>query len=263
MLPTRFPSCVLVVIAAPTEVDAITRGLCGVRKAQECLSGAQMPLWTPIQVSSRFWVVRSGVSKANASGATAAALASRLGPWDAVLSMGIGGTLRSNISIGDVVVTPFDVFADEGVGASGSDKFLPLAKLGFGILQGSDAVPASPPVVAWLASVLDPQRNVTLPRWGFHTAGGATVSTCSGSDHLANVISSRSGAAVESMEGACVLLAAHHAGIAAGQVRVISNTTGDRESQRWDLRSALSTLESVASAIAADVNIDDELHQGR
>jgi futalosine hydrolase len=47
------------------------------------------------------------------------------------------------------------------------------------------------------------------------------------------------------MEGAAVALAARRAGVRYGEVRVISNTTGDRDRQRWAIGAALAVLSDL------------------
>ena len=53
-------------------------------------------------------------------------------------------------------------------------------------------------------------------------------------------------------EGAGLLHAARRLGVPAIELRVISNTTGDRDRQQWDLPAALEALRtSVPAALAA------------
>ncbi len=250
MAHSRFPTSTLCIVAATAEAEAVVSGLKGHsgKTGHAGSAGAtditvtELPVWTPIQVVQGFWVLRTGVSKANAAGATAAALAGREGTWDLVLSLGIAGTLSPSVRVGDVVLAQWDAFGDEGVGIGAG--LLPLAQMGFGVLGGTDSVQADAAATQWVHS--------RLKTGGFavHLGGCATVSTCSGTDQLAAGVAQRTGAIAESMEGAAVLLAAHHAGIAAGQVRIISNTCGERDRQVWDLRGALATLQRVTAAIA-------------
>ena len=77
----------------------------------------------------------------------------------------------------------------------------------------------------------------------------ATVATCSGTDAAANEIRNRTGCAAEAMEGAAVVHAAQRLNIPAIEVRAISNTTGNRHEQRWDLPKALQVLQEGISSI--------------
>jgi nucleoside phosphorylase len=51
------------------------------------------------------------------------------------------------------------------------------------------------------------------------------------------------------MEGAAVGLVCHRLRVPFAEVRVVSNTTGHRERQQWDIKGAVSKLELVASAL--------------
>lgn len=178
----------------------------------------------------RFVVVRSGVGKAAAAGATARWY--RPDHHAGVLSLGLGGSLpNSALRIGDVVLADPSFMADEGVGTP--DGFLDLAAIGF----AEDAPLLRP----------DPASRAALERLVDQTGGVATVSTCSGTDARAFEISGRTGALAEAMEGAAVGLAARriHPEARFAEIRVISNRTGDRENQGWDLRGALERLRAV------------------
>ncbi|MHC4990418.1 MAG: phosphorylase family protein, partial [Planctomycetota bacterium] len=81
----------------------------------------------------------------------------------------------------------------------------------------------------------------------FETIGPiATVATCSGTDEAAHEVTRRTGALAEAMEGAAVVHAARRLRTPAIELRVVSNTTGDRERQQWDLAAALRELTTVS-----------------
>ena len=62
----------------------------------------------------------------------------------------------------------------------------------------------------------------------------------------------RTKAVAEAMEGAAVVHAARRLGVPAIELRVISNTTGDRDNQKWDLAGALAALgRSLGEALGA------------
>ena len=105
-------------------------------------------------------------------------------------------------------------------------------------------VPADPGLLAMLRPIADRVGPI------------ATVSTCAGTDVIAQNISRRTGAVAEAMEGAAVGFTALCVSASAGrrvipfvEARVISNTTGDRDRQRWDLRGALDGLSALAGGI--------------
>ena len=78
----------------------------------------------------------------------------------------------------------------------------------------------------------------------------ATVATCSGTDEAADAIARRTGALAEAMEGAAVVHAARRLRVPALEVRAISNTTGDRDRQVWDLAGGLAALGAAVRELA-------------
>tara|TARA_R110002072_G_scaffold42064_9_gene117841 strand:+ start:136895 stop:137599 length:705 start_codon:yes stop_codon:yes gene_type:complete len=189
-------------------------------------------------------VVLTGVGKASASGGVGRVLdpARHLG----VLSVGIAGAIKETTELPgcdvlDVVCADSSAFADEGVETA--DAFISCAQLGFApfdvLGDGSDSLIHNQGVIEWLAGFSD------------HVGPIACVSVCSGTDGLAQRVSVRTGAIAEAMEGAAVCLAAHRIdpGLLTGELRVISNLTGDRENQQWDLDGALDKLTRVLGRV--------------
>lgn len=216
----------LLCVAAPREVRAVLDAL-GMGS-----SGLPEP-WSLIRAAGRFDLVRTGVGKSNAAGATARVLDP--GVHAGVLSVGIAGSLPgSGLELLDVVCATRSVFADEGIGSDSG--FLPMDRAGFGAFpDGSMGIE---------------HDEVTRNQLGAHCTGlgiVATVSWCSGSDGCAGGVVGRTGAVCEAMEGASVALAARwiDPAIRTGELRVISNTTGDRDRQRWALDDSLGRLREV------------------
>jgi futalosine hydrolase len=222
----------LLVFAAPNEAKCIAEGV-----------GCEVPqggfvAWR-VHPHGPLSLLQTGVGKANACGAVAQALAT--GRYRAVISLGIGGCLphgAATCTLGEVVLGDRSIFADEGVQTE--QEFRTIESLGFGAFpDGRGETHADPE----LLTLLGARRRRVGPI--------ATVSTCSGTDGLAQAVASRTGALVEAMEGAGVLLAAARAGVAAAEIRVVSNTTGDRSRQVWKMPLAMSTLAAVAAEIRA------------
>jgi len=217
----------LLVVAAPNEAQAILSSRGGLPLP---------PPWSCMTVAPHLDMVISGVSKANAAGAAARVLDPAR--HRAVLSIGIAGSLPGECAppIGSVVLATACVMADEGM--QGPTSFSDCAALGFplGDFEGS-----SVPVSGGLGAALRPLADAAGPI--------ATVSTCSGTDEAASRVASRTGAIAESMEGAAVALVGARLGIAAGEIRVISNTTGDRPKQTWRIREAFDRLAALAAAL--------------
>ena len=214
---------ILVAVAAESEARAVLDGLGG---------GRTPPEWGSTRAGP-FEVLRTGVGKANAAGAVARLLDPTV--HRLVLSVGLGGALPgSDLSVGDVVVASVSVFSDEGIATP--DGFSDAAAMGFAPAPGLPgcALPAETDLAADLPGVAGAVVGVV-----------ATVSTCSGTDRHADETVRRTGAIAEAMEGAAVGLAAWRVGVPHGEIRVVSNTTGDRAHQVWDVPAALLRLGAV------------------
>ncbi len=173
-------------------------------------------------------IVVAGIGRTNAAAATTQAILED-GPIAAVVSIGIAGALPdSGLELGELVVASESVYVEEGLETP--EGFGDMRTLGFplGEFEGN-RVPAD-------ATLLT--KCSALGRVG----AIATVATCSGTDRLAREVVRRTGAIAEAMEGAAVLHAARRLGAPAIEVRAISNTTGDRPEQRWEIARAFATL---------------------
>ena len=173
-------------------------------------------------------VVAGGIGRPNAAAATTQALIEQ-GPFDAVLSVGVAGSLPgADLALGETLVADACVYFEEGLLTP--DAFLDMGAMGFkmGDFEGN-IVPADEEL---LDRVLErvPVGHI------------ATVATCSGSDLQASLVARRTRAIAEAMEGAAVVHAALRMGLPGLEIRTISNTTGDRQQQEWDLDGALESL---------------------
>ena len=184
---------------------------------------------------SRTHVIVSGIGRTNAAAATTAALLEE-GPFDGVLSVGIAGALpASMLQPGELVVATACVYMEEGLLTPAG--FQDTSSMGFplGDFEGN-RVPVEPALARFLPG----------PR---HDGPIATVATCSGTQALAEEVELRTGAIAEAMEGAAVVHAARRLGIPGGEVRAISNTTGDRSSQTWDVARAFTALHALGARL--------------
>ncbi|USN99960.1 MAG: futalosine hydrolase [Phycisphaeraceae bacterium] len=217
------PARVLIAVAAPREAEAV-RAAIGSREEAG-------PGWAVESGDRGFDLIRTGVGKAQAAAAVAWAFdpARHAG----VLSIGVGGALPgSGLPLGAAVLATTSRFADEGLDTP--EGFRPLESIGFS--AGAFGEAGRAPTPAW-RDVLRPICDAEGPV--------ATVSTCSGESRRAERVARQTGAVVEAMEGAAIaasLALIPAASPAFAEVRVISNTTGDRASQRWDLDGALERL---------------------
>ncbi len=243
---------VLLVAAAPKEVEAIMAGFGHSLIPDE---------WRRTDVMEGWSVVRSGVGKVNGAVCVCRCLAEGGELGTLVINVGLCGALpRSDanggmLPVGSVVVGSGSVYADEGLDA-GAAGYTDMAALGFGYWPGAGG-DAGCSVIAPDAAIA---RAVGQQLWaggGVHVHIGkiATVSTCSGTDALAHKIADRTGAAAEAMEGAAIgHLLAHTRGAGLGflELRVVSNRTGDRANQQWDLKGALEMLTRVVTTLRAE-----------
>lgn len=220
----------LIVLAAPNEVTA----------AFEVFDGPgdrDVPGGAPIRLSGGTWAIETGIGSANAAARTAAFLVNHLPKR--VISLGLAGALPGGgLEIGDAILARRSVFAD--VGIETPDGFLDARAMGFPLYEKDDGegIPPDEGLCESLLSLVDGERVI------------ATVSTCSGTDEGAERIRRRTGAAAENMEGAAVLLACRYAGVPGAEIRVISNTAGDRAAQCWDIGRGLARLGEMCRALS-------------
>jgi len=243
-MPGQSDSVILILAAAPKEALAIAQGLGSPEFTY--------PEWCAVQIAPGVELARTGIGKSNAAGA--AALLLNPARHAAVLSVGIGGSLppldqtaaaSPPPATGSCIVATASVFADEGLRTP--EGFTDCPALGFpiGPITGSE-VECDPHLVRRAAEAVAAHAPVRRARI-------ATVSTCSGVDALAREIAARTRAECEAMEGASVGLVAARRGVAFLEIRTISNTTGDRSRQVWDLSGALGTIRAIIGPVVAGI----------
>ncbi len=198
-------------------------------------------------------VTVSGVGRVNAAIATTVALVSRSkdAPPPIVISAGIAGSLPTidgarGPDIGTVVIGSASHAAEEGILTP--EGFRTMGDIGFPIARFApdNRIESAPEALQRLTCIL-PEGVV---------GDIATVATCSGTDALAREIVRRTSAVAEAMEGAGVLHAARLLGAPAAELRVVSNTTGDRDRQVWRLDDAFARLAEVARRLGHHASDD-------
>jgi futalosine hydrolase len=137
-----------------------------------------------------------------------------------IVVCGVGGAyLNSGLAIGDVCCAASETYGDLGVDSP--DGFLDMEALGF-------------PLAAGVFNTMPLQLFPHSRREKF-----ITVNCCSGTDASARAMEKRTGGgAVESMEGAAIAHVATLASIPVGEIRGISNMTGNRDRATWRVREA-------------------------
>lgn len=223
------PAPWLLAVAAPAEARAAVQGL----------GAADLDLhdWVPAPVCDGLDLVTTGIGKANAAAGVGIALSSRT--YGAVINLGIAGALpvAMPLGLGASIAATRSIYADEGL-ALPNGSFVGCSDMGFPLGPFDDwGVRACPGLLDLLAPLVD----ITAPV--------ATVSTCSGTDALSRMVIDRTWAVAEAMEGAAVGQVAARLGVPFLEMRVISNTTGDRERQAWAIGGALRKLAGLAGDI--------------
>lgn len=274
MTPSRYDRLVFCV-AAPAEARAVATGL-GIDPGG--VSPEPAGTWTPLTrtitrsdgTACELVLIQTGVGKVNAAAAVTAYLLLQLGGTPvpqitAVFSLGVAGVLPGSLlAIGDAILATVSCYADEGVALPGEDGgggggFADMSSLGFGygvpITTPTMGVPGSTELRAEL------RRAFAGASRRLHEGPIATVSTCSGTDGLALTVVRRTGAWAEAMEGAAVGHAIHRIStfglkfasfshLFFSELRIISNTTGDRKRQQWNLSTAFAHLSETTRLIA-------------
>jgi futalosine hydrolase len=169
----------------------------------------------------RVRLLQTGVGPVNAAHAVTLAIAKE--KPKAIIVCGVGGAYpASGLSLGDVVCAEREIYGD--LGAQSPDGFLDMKALGFPVVSGPSA-----PLFNELPMQLFPvTRRVIF----------VTVSTCTGTSASAEQLQTRTGGAVENMEGAAVAHVAHLHGIPVGELRGISNLVTNRDKGTWKLQEA-------------------------
>jgi len=238
----------LIVAATTIEVRLVLERV----GAWERVSAFRRIGWPIVELGRGNWVTISGIGKANAAGATAWAIATNSSSIERVINVGIAGVLPGGgLELGEVVVATESVFAEEGVRLpSGWEG---VSALGFPLgdddekwskgnrIRGDEGLSNE------IANLIAKEDEGCVRRGVI-----ATVACCSGTDGAAKEIVKRTGAIAEAMEGAAVVATARRLGRAAAtEVRVISNTCGDRSNQRWDMKGAVGNVDQFLAAILA------------
>jgi futalosine hydrolase len=243
---------ILCIAAAPAESRAIAQGLDIPEPNWD---------WRPTNPSKNNWrLVRSGVGKVNAAGCTITCLAGDTGDTPLVINLGVCGALAGAAGhpahpIGSIIIASSSLYADEGILTPRG--YEDMATAGFPPWPGAGAHHEAGRACSGVCadhSLIQSTRERLEDALDTNVLIGpiATISTCSGTDALARDIAHRTGAIAEAMEGAAIAHALMRLRGSARdflEIRVVSNTTGDRHKQTWDLPSALAILTRVARAL--------------
>jgi futalosine hydrolase len=149
----------------------------------------------------------------------------------AIINLGIAGAyLGSGLGLGDLVVGESECFGDMGMETPSIEVFLPLANMPWADEVYRQALPLS--LVPW---------NLSGPK-SIRVGRGCTVNSCTGREETGVLRRKLFNADFESMEGAGVALTARMLGLAASEVRAISNFASTRDMRPEYVDLALNNL---------------------
>ena len=182
----------------------------------------------------------TGIGKANAASA-ATVLFERFTPEFAI-NTGCGGAFPDcGLAVGDLAVAASESYADEGVLTPEGWRGLDL--IGIPLCEGAGGrIFNSFELCRDLAGAALERARAH----GFAAELGPflTVSTCSGTATRGAELLRRFPGICENMEGAALAQVAHIYGVPLLEVRGISNLVEDRDLARWDLKRAVTEVQS-------------------
>lgn len=151
---------------------------------------------------------------------------------DLVINIGIAGTYRDDIKIGEVVIPVSDCFADAGINTG--KGFLSLAEAG---LEDPDAFPfrsgkiiSENKYVSAITGLIKPVSAVTV---NMATATGTGIRN----------ITERFNPDIETMEGAAFFYVCSRENLVFAAIRSVSNRVEEiRDKQKWNIPLALNNL---------------------
>ena len=162
-------------------------------------------------------------------------------PRRGVLLFGIGGAYPArhcpgaHLQILDLCLIASDRLGDEGV----------ASPQGFSAIENFLSQPAASFRTADFSAGL--AERLALP-----LVDAVTVSTCSGSEASSATMCRRSGAMVETMEGAAVAFVCMRYGVPLAHMRSISNFTGDRNRSEWSLTDSVAVVQAAVRRLLGD-----------
>lgn len=153
------------------------------------------------------------------------------GKPDLAINLGIAGSYREDIKIGDVVIPMTDCFADAGI--EDGDNFLTLSEAG---LAGPNQFP-------FLEGLIHTDKYYANILKGIaSTVSAITVNTATGSDSTRNKLVKKFDPDIETMEGATFFYICSREKIPFLALRAVSNMVEIRNKKNWDIKLALANL---------------------
>lgn len=148
--------------------------------------------------------------------------------YDLIINIGIAGSYRKDIKLGQVVVVDWDCFGDYGIDDNG--LFISLSNVGFANASCNVNGLSNP----WL-------RELNIPK-DILKVRGVTLSTASGSEETVSKIEQSWNPDIETMEGAAVFYVCLLLNKPFICLRAISNFVEPRDKSKWKVKEALDNL---------------------
>lgn len=149
--------------------------------------------------------------------------------YDLVIQAGIAGTFSADLKKGTVLLVDRDAFGDLGIYERG--KFKTIFDSGF---INENEFPFSN---GWLVN-----RHEYLTHSSLSLATGITVNKITDDGIQIKKLSDKFKPDIESMEGAALHYVCLQQKIKFLQLRSISNTVGERDKQKWEMKKAITNL---------------------
>jgi futalosine hydrolase len=149
--------------------------------------------------------------------------------YDLIIQAGIAGTFSPDLKKGTVLLVDKDAFGDLGIYEKGN--FKTLFDSGF---INENEFPFSN---GWLVN-----RHEYLTHSSLSLATGITVNKITDDGNQIKILSEKFNPDIESMEGAALHYVCLQQNINFLQLRSISNTVGERDKQKWEMKKAITNL---------------------
>ena len=147
--------------------------------------------------------------------------------YDLVINMGIAGSFKDSINIGDVVEITEDSFSE--IGFENNNQFNKFSEF-------------------------DIKTNFTVnPKSTLKSVKSITVNTVHGNAQSISEIVERENTDIESMEGAAVFNVCEYFNTNCIQIRSISNKVETRNKDNWDIKTAISNLNNEVERIITNL----------
>lgn len=158
--------------------------------------------------------------------------------YDFALNLGLAGSFKDDIEIGEVVNVSSDRISE--LGAQDGEKFLSLIDMD--LIEDEDFSLVNGEMVNTI-----PLNNSTIS--SLKAVKGISVNTTHGEENEIEKVVQLFNPDVESMEGAAFYYACLLEGITCNQVRAISNKVELRNKKNWDIKLAVKNLTEVSLKI--------------